>query len=65
MHPIMPFITEELWDEIKKIDGKLSNPNFVNKAPEAVVEENRERRVDFEAQITRFSAALARLKAAA
>jgi valyl-tRNA synthetase len=51
--------------EIKKIDGKLSNPNFVNKAPEAVVEENRERRVDFEAQITRFSAALARLKAAA
>lgn len=51
--------------EIAKIDGKLSNPKFVEKAPEAVVEENRERRSDFEGQVSRFEAALKRLDAAA
>lgn len=51
--------------EIAKIDGKLANPKFVEKAPEAVVEENRERRHDFERQVSRFEAALKRLDAAA
>ena len=51
--------------EISKIDSKLANPNFVSKAPEAVVEENRERKVDFQGQIERFEAALKRLEAAA
>ena len=46
--------------EISKIDSKLANPNFVSKAPEAVVEENRERKTDFEGQIERFEAALKR-----
>ena len=32
--------------EVKKIDAKLNNANFVAKAPEEVVEENRERRGD-------------------
>ena len=51
--------------EIAKIDSKLANPNFINKAPDAVIEENRERKVDFEGQVTRFEAALKRLEAAA
>ncbi|MFY0613990.1 MAG: valine--tRNA ligase, partial [Hyphomicrobiaceae bacterium] len=51
--------------EIAKIDGKLANPKFVEKAPEAIVEENRERRQDFEGQVSRFEAALKRLEAAA
>ena len=51
--------------EISKIDSKLANPSFVSKAPEAVVEENRERKVDFQGQIERFEAALKRLEAAA
>jgi valyl-tRNA synthetase len=51
--------------EIAKIDGKLANAKFVEKAPEAVVEENRERRHDFEGQVSRFEAALKRLDAAA
>ncbi len=51
--------------EIAKIDGKLANPKFVEKAPEAVVEENRERRQDFEGQVSKFEAALKRLEAAA
>ena len=56
---------EKARAEIAKIDGKLGNPNFVAKAPDIVVEENRERRVDFQGQIERFEAALKRLEAAA
>jgi valyl-tRNA synthetase len=56
---------EKARAEIAKIDGKLANPKFVSRAPAEVVEENRERRVDFEGQVTRFEAALRRLEAAA
>ncbi len=56
---------ERARSEIAKIDSKLANPNFVQRAPEAVVEENRERKVDFEGQVLRFEAALKRLEAAA
>ena len=56
---------EKARAEIAKIDSKLANPNFINKAPEAVIEENRERKVDFEGQVARFEAALKRLEAAA
>ncbi len=45
--------------EIKKIDGKLANANFVNKAPAEVVEENRERRSEYEATAERLRAAVA------
>jgi valyl-tRNA synthetase len=56
---------EKARAEIRKIDGKLANPKFVERAPTAVVEENRERRVGFEGQVTRFEAALKRLERAA
>ncbi len=52
---------DKAGDEIAKIDSKLNNPKFVERAPEEVVEENRERRVDFEGQIARLQAALKRL----
>ncbi|MEO1794508.1 MAG: class I tRNA ligase family protein, partial [Pseudomonadota bacterium] len=52
-------------DEIAKIDNKLSNAKFVERAPAHVVEENRERRAGFEDQVTRLSAALERLQNAA
>ncbi len=51
--------------EIKKIDAKLANENFVAKAPPEVVEENRERRADFEATMRKLQAALKRVEAAA
>ena len=51
--------------EIKKIDGKLANESFVAKAPPEVVEENRERKVDFEAAIAKLQVALKRVEAAA
>ncbi len=56
---------EKARAEIAKIDGKLANPKFVSRAPPSVVEENRERRVDFEGQVLRFEAALKRLESAA
>jgi len=55
---------EKACSEIAKIDNKLANPKFVERAPVEVVEENRERRVDFEGQVVRFEAALKRLDSA-
>ena len=49
--------------EVRKVDGKLNNPDFVRRAPEEVVEENRERRADALARIEKMRAALERLKA--
>jgi valyl-tRNA synthetase len=50
--------------EIAKIDAKLANQSFVAKAPAEVVEENRERRAEFEATLKKLAAALKRLDAA-
>ena len=50
--------------EIKKIDIKLANAEFVRKAPEEVVDEQRERRAEAEAAKAKLGAALERLKAA-
>ncbi|KAB2910350.1 MAG: class I tRNA ligase family protein, partial [Hyphomicrobiaceae bacterium] len=55
---------EKCLAEIRKIDAKLANANFVAKAPPEVVEENRERRVDFEATMGKLQAALKRVEAA-
>ena len=47
--------------EIKKISGKLGNQGFLDKAPEAVIEENKARLADEEARRDKLAAALARL----
>ena len=44
--------------EIESIDKKMSNPNFVDKAPPEVVEENRERRIAFVERQEKLNAAL-------
>ena len=51
----------KLADEIAKIDAKLGNAAFVSRAPEEVVEEQRERRAQAEQTRARLSAALERL----
>jgi valyl-tRNA synthetase len=51
--------------EIEKIDARFANEQFMAKAPEEVVEENRERRAEAEAAALRLKAALQRLAAAA
>ncbi|MBV1704292.1 MAG: valine--tRNA ligase [Hyphomicrobiales bacterium] len=47
--------------EIAKIDAKLANPDFISRAKEEVVEENRERREAGLERIAKFEGALARL----
>ena len=47
--------------EVKKVDAKLGNADFVRRAPEEIVEENRERKVEALARIDKMRAALARL----
>ena len=56
---------EKSQAEIRKIDAKLANASFVAKAPAEVVEENRERKTDFEATVVKLQAALKRVDAAA
>jgi len=51
--------------EIKKIDGKLGNEKFLAKAPEAVIDEQRERRADAEQTRAKLADALGRLEGAA
>ncbi|MFC7332015.1 valine--tRNA ligase [Rhodocista pekingensis] len=51
----------KLEQEIGKIDAKLSNPQFVEKAAEEVIEEQRERRATAEEAATKLREALQRL----
>ena len=55
---------DKLGSEIKQLDAKLSNEKFVSRAPEHVVEEQRERKADAEAVAARLQQALKRLEAA-
>jgi valyl-tRNA synthetase len=56
---------ERLHGEIGKIDGKLANVDFMARAPEEVIEENRERRNEASQRIDKILAALQRLGDAA
>jgi valyl-tRNA synthetase len=47
--------------EAEKIAAKLAKPDFVSRAPEEVVEENRERLATAQAEMARLDAALARI----
>ena len=47
--------------EIKRIDGKLANESFVARAPEEVVEAEREKRADYVARLEKIEAALRQL----
>ena len=48
--------------EITKIDGKLGNADFLARAPEDVIEDNRDRRAEALTRIAQFRTALDRLK---
>ena len=47
--------------EARKVEAKLSQPDFIARAKPEVVEENRERLVAFTADIARLQAALRRI----
>ena len=51
--------------DIARVDAKLGNPNFVARAPEEVVEEEKEKREEAQARKAKIAAALESLKGAA
>ena len=51
--------------DIAQVDAKLGNPNFVARAPEEVVEEEKEKRGEALARRAKIAEALERLKGAA
>jgi valyl-tRNA synthetase len=55
---------DKVGSEIAQLDAKLSNEKFVSRAPEHVVEEQRERKVEAEAVAAKLEQALKRLEAA-
>jgi valyl-tRNA synthetase len=56
---------DKVSDEIEKLDAKLADESFTAKAPEHVVEENRERRNNAATTAKKLTEALKRLEAAA
>jgi len=55
---------DKVGSEIRQLDAKLANEKFVARAPEHVIEEQRERRADAEATAAKLAQALKRLEAA-
>ncbi|QFU16692.1 valine--tRNA ligase [Microvirga thermotolerans] len=53
---------QKLEGEIAKIDAKLGNADFISRAPEEVIDEQRERREDAAARKAKMEEALGRLK---
>ncbi|MCQ3827924.1 valine--tRNA ligase [Microbulbifer elongatus] len=53
---------DKLDKDLKQVAGKLQNPNFVDKAPEAVVNKEKQRLADLESTRTRFVEQLESLK---
>ena len=50
-----------LENELKKCEAKLSNASFVERAPAAVVDQEKKRQADFAATLEKVKAQLARL----
>ena len=48
--------------ELKKVNGKLANENFVSRAPEEVVQENRDRQREWKARVEELEKMIANLQ---
>jgi valyl-tRNA synthetase len=53
---------EKKQQDVARIEGKLSNPSFVERAPEAVVAKEREKIAEILAALKNFEEQLARIK---
>ena len=49
-------------DELARFDAKLNNPSFVSRAPDEVIEEQKEKRAEAAALASRLGEALKRLR---
>ncbi len=58
---VSPRKSKKLRIEAKKTEAKLGNADFVARAPEDVVEENRERLAEAQSRAEKLAAALKRL----
>lgn len=52
---------EKLIKELARVNGMLANPNFVNKAPEAKLNEEKEKKAKYEQMMTQVEERLAQL----
>ncbi|MCC7305739.1 MAG: valine--tRNA ligase [Alphaproteobacteria bacterium] len=55
---------DRLHQEIKKVDQKLGNEQFVQNAPEEIIEEHKARKTEFTGALDKLSVALKQLEAA-
>jgi len=53
---------EKKQQEVARIEGKLSNPQFVERAPEAVVEKERAKIAEIQTALKSFEDQLERIK---
>ncbi len=53
----------KLLKELERVQGKLNNPQFTGKAPEAVVSKEREKAADLEARLAKTRESMARMRA--
>ena len=51
--------------DIARVDAKLGNPNFVARAPEEIIEEEKDKREEAQLRKSKLAEALERLKGAA
>jgi valyl-tRNA synthetase len=54
---------EKLSKEAARINGKLSNAGFVDKAPAAVVDKEKEKLADYNSSLDKLSSQLAKIRA--
>jgi valyl-tRNA synthetase len=52
---------DKLTVELKKADGKLANQSFIEKAPESVIAQEKERQKKFSDDLQKFKEQLSRL----
>lgn len=53
---------EKLLSEIKRVEGKLSNPGFVGKAPQSLVEEEKAKKIKFEETLRSVEETIAKIE---
>jgi valyl-tRNA synthetase len=55
---------QKLEKDIKQIEGKLANQGFVQNAPEDVIEEQKQRKIDAQITVEKLNRALEQLNVA-